>query len=255
MSDQPRPPGPEPEPRQSPPGDAGGPRLESDGDLTVGGDVAGRDVIKTQTVTNVAGFSEKTVVRLMIVVGVLVFVTAACFFSGGVVVGAAALTALDKPVGSSQAEAAIFEQKLLALNAVSPGQPFTFEFTEDEISSYVKFVLSEDIGFLPETGKVRLVDDRQVIVSGQLAALGGLEVAAVFELSNLAGQPLALQSAAARVLRVRGSTFGWTALPTALLQPAADQLNARLGNVQLINAFAIKDDPNNIRWELDLIAR
>ena len=250
MSDQPPPPRPEPPPEP-------GPRLESGGDLTVGGDVAGRDVVKNQTTVNqtITGFSEKTVVRLMLVVGALVFVTAACFFSGGVVVGAAALTALDKPVGSSVEEALLFQQKLQALNVVSPGQAFTLNFTEDEISSYVKFILGPELGFAPETGKVRLVDNQQVIVAGQLADLGGLEVAATFELSSLPGQPLALKAAAAHVLPVSGSTFGWTAIPTAVLQPAADRLNDRLGNVQLVNAFAISDDPGNITWELDLIAR
>ncbi|MBL8058147.1 MAG: hypothetical protein JNK29_15685 [Anaerolineales bacterium] len=252
MSDQSSQPHPEPPPRSE-----SGPRLESGGDLSVGGDVAGRDVVKHQTTVNqtVTGFSEKTVVRLMVVVGVLVFVTAACFFSGGLVVGAAALTALDKQVGSSPEEAVLFQQKLQFLSAAAPGQSLNFSFTEDEISSYVKFILGPELGFLPETGKVRLVNDQQVIVAGRLADLGGLEVAATFELSNQPGQPLALQSAAAHVLPVSGSTFGWTAIPTGLLQPAADQLNARLGNVQLVNAFAVQDQAGAVSWELDLVTR
>ncbi|MBP7693194.1 MAG: hypothetical protein KA764_14820 [Anaerolineales bacterium] len=248
MSTPSEPPRPEPQPP------AGGAHLDSAGDLTVGGDVAGRDVVKNQTTIH-TGLSEKTVVRLVIIVGVLVFITAACFFSGGVVIGAAALTALNRPVGSDPAKAVVFEQKLAALNAIAPGQALTFAFSEDEISSYVKYILGPEIGFVAETGKVRLVNDEQVIVSGQLADLGGMEVAATFQLSDLPGEPLALQSAAAHVLDMGDTPFGWVALPTSLLQPAADQINARLGNVQLVGASAINTDPNNVIWELDLQTR
>ena len=230
-----------------------GPHLESGGDVNVGGDVAGRDVIQNQTIQT--GLSEKTVIRLVVIVGVLVFITAACFFSGGVVIGAAALAALNRPVGSDPAKAVIFEQKLLALNAVAPGQAVTFAFSEDEVSSYVKYILGPQIGFVAETGKVRLVDETQVIVSGRLADLGGLEVAATFQLSNIAGQPLALQSAAAHVVDAGATPFGWVALPASLLQPAADELNARLGGAQLVAASAITADPNNVIWELDFQTR
>ena len=248
------PPPPAAPPPEEPP--AGGPPLESRGDLTVGGDVAGRDIVHSRTTINqVTGLSEKLVVRLVVIVGAMVFITAACFFSGGVFVGAAALNALNRPVGSDPAKAVEFQQKLGALSAIAPGQSLTFAFSEDEISSYVKYILGPEIGFQPETGKVRLVNDEQVIVSGKMADLGGLEVAATFQLSNTPGQPLALQSAAAHVLTVPNSTFGWTAVPTSLLQPAADQLNARLGNVQLVGASAIQADPANATWQLDLITR
>ncbi len=62
----------------------GGVNVEGGGDVTVGGDVAGRDVVKTTTTTTFVGFSPKDVQRLIIVVAAIVFATAACFFSGGV---------------------------------------------------------------------------------------------------------------------------------------------------------------------------
>lgn len=236
-----------------PPEREGGAHLGAGGDVNVGGDVAGRDVVKNTT--TITGISEKTVLRLVLIVGALVFVTAACFFSGGVVLGAATLAALNRPVASAPEKGVLFQQKLAALQTVSPGQAFTLAFNEDEISSYVKYILGPQIGFLPETGRVRLVDNREVVVSGQLASLNGLEVAATFQLSNEPGRPLALQGAAAHVLKLGNSPFGWTALPANLLQPAADQLNALLGNVQLVEATASQLDPANINWELSFITR
>ena len=65
---------------------------------TSGGDVVGRDKVTqtTTTVTNV-GMTPEAVRRLVITVGALVFVTAFCFFSGGLVVGAVALQASGPP--------------------------------------------------------------------------------------------------------------------------------------------------------------
>ena len=70
--------------------------MQTSGDVNVGGDIVGRDKVTqtTTTVTNV-GMAPEAVRRLVITVGVMVFVTALCFFSGGLVVGAAALQALS----------------------------------------------------------------------------------------------------------------------------------------------------------------
>jgi hypothetical protein len=230
--------------------------ISTAGDVNVGGDVAGRDVVKnttTTTVTNV-GFSEKAVQRLLLMVGAMVFVTAACFFTGGLAIGFAAFPALSKQVGSSESAAQAFQQKLAQVQALPAGQTATFSFTEDEISSFVKFNLSEQLGFAPLSGRARFVNDTSIVIAGQLASANNLEVAATFQLSNEPGQPLKLTGAAAQLLNTN-SAFGWVAVPTGLLQPVQDRVNALLGDIQVVTAEAIKTNPNNPTWQLNVIAR
>jgi hypothetical protein len=240
-------------PENQPKGDL---NINSGGDVNVGGDVAGRDVVKnttTTTVTNV-GFSEKAVQRLLLMVGAMVFVTAACFFTGGLAIGFAAFPALSKQVGSSQPAAQSFQQKLAEVQALPAGQPAQINFTEDEISSYVKFIIGPQLGFAPESGRARFVDDTSLVIAGQLTDANNLPVAATFQLSNEPGQPLKLTGAAAQLFDTN-SAFGWVAVPTGMLQPVQDRLNSLLSNVQLVSATAIKDDPQNPTWQLNVLTR
>jgi hypothetical protein len=172
------------------------------------------------------GFSAAEVQRLIITVGVLVFVTAACFFSGGVVVGGAAIAALNKPVASSPAKADVMESKLQEMSNLPPGESFALSFTEDEISSYFRFKVAPQIGI--NDGKIRLLDEPgQFVLGGQWQALGNLRVAATFRL-EAGDKPMQLESAAVQVLDVGNSTFGWVAVPTPLLQPLTDQINGMI---------------------------
>src|SRR5436190_24380308 len=84
-------------------GDAAGRDINKE--LNAGRDIVGRDVVTTNA-TTIVGFSPKAVMQLVVSVGLLVFVTAACFFSGGLVVGGAALVALERPVNSNSEAAA-----------------------------------------------------------------------------------------------------------------------------------------------------
>ncbi len=229
--------------------------VEGGGDVTVGGDVAGRDVVKTTTTTTVIGFSPKDVQRLIIVVAAIVFVTAACFFSGGVALSAGAFVALNRTVDSNEAAADRFESYLAQLRALPPGQSFTLQFTEEEISSYFRLRLASQIGVTD--GKVRLLDESsQLLVAGQARDLGGLPFAATFELKDTPGAPLRLTSAAIQVLQLKDkngkiSSFGWMFVPTPLLQPLASNLNNLFGNVQLTSVAATA--PHT--WTVNGVAR
>src|SRR5512139_3717531 len=121
MSEQPTP--SEPRESSSTQNVSGGVTVQPGGDANVGGDVVGRDKVvqTTTTVTNV-GMTPEAVRRLVITVGAMVFVTALCFFSGGIVAGAVAVQALGRPVDSSLPNAASFQAKLDQVNAAEPGQ-------------------------------------------------------------------------------------------------------------------------------------
>src|SRR5512143_1882516 len=102
---------------------SGGVTVQPGGDANVSGDVVGRDKVTqtTSTVTNV-GMAPEAVRRLVITVGVMVFVTALCVFSGGLVVGEVALQALGRNVDSSPENAVAFQAKLADVNAKEPGE-------------------------------------------------------------------------------------------------------------------------------------
>lgn len=232
----------------------GGLSVTSGGDVNVGGDAAGRDVIKTTHNVTQVGMSAAAVQRLLISVGALVFLSTLCAFVSGAAVMFAGLQALDKPVGSSTEAALRFQTNLQAVQAQPSGQQVAFSFTEDEISSYVKFILGPQLGFVADSGKVRFVNDRELVVAGRLAAANGLQVAATFQLSDEVGRPLALTAAAAQLVDT-GSPLGWTAVPTGMLQGVEARLNQELGEVQILDATAIKNDPANPTWEINLITR
>ena len=215
--------------------------IDVEGDITVGGDVAGRDVVKPVTVV---GYSAQAVQRLVITVGALVFATAACFFSGGVVLGAGVIARLDDPpvnangqsVNSSEDAAAILEAKLAAVDRLPAGQAFRLEFSEDELSSWVRFRASEELGLAD--GKARFLGaSGQVVVGGQLRSLGNLSIAVKFSLQPHSDRPLRLESAAVKLIPIAGA-LGWMAAPNFLFTAFADQLNAQLGRGYSVSDLA-----------------
>jgi hypothetical protein len=261
-------PGGRPPPRTEPPGDQTQPRLRRPDPPpsstlhvggSVGGDVVGRDLHKTTTAgrdvvggdvvttttTNI-GFPIAAVQRLVITVGVLVFVTAFCFFSSGFVLGGAALVALNRNVASSPEAAVLFADQLAALQQLAPGETATFSFTEEEISSYFRFILAPSLGDLQITdGKVRLLGDDRLVVGGQAEGLGNLDFAATFRVTDQAGSPLDLQAAVVQVLPTRNTPFGWVYVPTFALGGVEQSLNALFENVQILDTQAT---PNGDGW-------
>jgi hypothetical protein len=222
------------------PSGSGGVGFESQRDVNVGGDIAGRDVVSSTT--NV-GFGPREVQRLIVTVGAIVFITAGCFFSGGLAVGGVAFAALNTQVNSDDPAAAVsFQAKLQQLRALPPGQSFVFPFTEKEISAYFRQALAPQMGVT--NGKIRLIGDRQLVVGGQGGVLGNLPFAATFELQNTPGAPLRLRAAAVQILRLENSSFGWVFVPTALLQPLEDNLNSLFSNVQITQVVQTAVAPN-----------
>jgi hypothetical protein len=204
--------------------DAGGGvvKIEAKGDVTVSGDVAGRDVVKT---TTQIGFSEAAVQRLVLTVGVLVFITAACFFASGVAAAGAAL-ALAKSVNVSSQAADSMQAKLDALQALKPGETFQQTFTEEELNSYWQLVAGPQIGLTPGTGAVRLLPGHQILIAGRTRMTGNYRVAATFEPRlDSPGQTFKLDSAAVQVLPLGSTQWGWVPVPAAVLQPLAQNVN------------------------------
>lgn len=227
------------------PSDSGGNQYRSggidvEGDASVGGDVAGRDVVKS---TTVVGYGEKAVLRLVIVVGAMVFVTAACFFTGGIVLGSQVFAALERPVNdgngqptvSTLEKAEAFAQQIVEAQLEPPGQAYPFSFSEDQLSSYFRFIAGPEIGV--QDGKVRFVEPGVIALSGQVQDIGNLNVAATFSIQPRADEPLQLEGAAVQVAPTGGS-FGWVAVPTALLSPLASEINKALRDVTLLGLQA-----------------
>lgn len=214
-------------------GSVGGDAVAGDYEKNIraGRDVVGRDVVTTTT--NV-GFSAVAVQRLLITVGVMVFVTAACFFSGGVVVGGAALAALDTTVASDDpAAAAEFANLLQTLRALPPGHTVQFSFTEQQLSAYFRQRVAPTLPLDITNAKARLLASGNLVIGGRAGALGGAQFAATFEWQDEPGTPLRLDAAAVEVLPLRNRVFGWVAVPAPVLRPLTDGLNDLFGSVQV----------------------
>ncbi len=219
-------------------------------DLNAGTIVGGNQVITTHV-----GLGAAAVQKLVVTVGVLVFVTAACFFSGGLAVGVGAFVALNKNVNSNDPVAAArFETTLGQLQALPAGQPFELGFTEQEISSYFRLVVAPQIGVTD--GKVRLLDDvGTLVVGGQATELNNLRFAATFQWQEVPGAPLALKAAAIQVLPLGNAPFGWVAVPTGALQSITDQINAIFGDVTLTSVIDQSVSPTEPAWVINGLSR
>jgi hypothetical protein len=221
--------------------------IDVEGDASVGGDVAGRDVVKS---TTLVGFSERAVLRLVIVVGALVFVTAACFFTGGIVLGSRVFAALERPPNDGNGQPTVstpqtaeaFAQQIAEAQQVPAGQAYLFPFSEDQLSSYFRFIAGPEIGV--QDGKVRFVEPGVIALSGQVQDLGDRNVAATYRIEPRTDEPLQLESAAVQVVPTGGS-FGWVAVPTALLSSFSSQVNQVLSDVTLL---ALQANPGAWEW-------
>lgn len=228
MTEQPTP--SEPRESSSTQNVSGGVTVQPGGDANVGGDVVGRDKVTqtTTTVTNV-GMTPEAVRRLVIAVGVMVFVTAFCFFSGGVVAGAVALQALKRDVDSSLANADRFQGKLAQVNDAESGQVVVWGFTEEELSAYFRHYLGPRIGIVDEKGRVRILPNETVEFYGRWSGFSKLPVLVVTSIEKDSATLYHLKSAAVRLFGEEDSAFGLIAIPNFVAQPLVDAINANIG--------------------------
>ncbi len=189
------------------------------GDVNIAG-----DSISGGTITVQRGYSAADVQRLVLIVGGLVFLTAACFFIFGAVSAAALVNVLNRPlVGGSRPEDALtMQRKIDALNSLQPGQEFRVTFSEDEISSYFRFVLGPAIGV--SDGKARFLEEPgQIAIGGIADNYGHLPFLAQVNVTT-GETPFQLQGAWIKVLPTpEGVSFGY--IPVT---PLAQDLNARI---------------------------
>ncbi|MBI4671351.1 MAG: hypothetical protein HY741_06740 [Chloroflexi bacterium] len=204
------------------------------GDVQAGRDIVGGDVnvagdsISAQNVSVQRGFSADQVQRLVLIVGGLVFVTAACFFIFGALSAAAIVNVISRPLpGGSPVQAAIeMQQKIDALNSLEPGQRFRVLFKEEEISAYFRHIAGPKLGI--SNGKARLMDEPgQIALGGNLDRMNGMPFLAQVQVTTTE-TPLEVEGAWIKLLPTpEGMSFGWIPV-TALAQDFSQQLNAAL---------------------------
>jgi hypothetical protein len=205
-------------------------------------DIIGGDSISAQNVTVQEGYSAAQVQRLVLIVGGLVFATALCFFIFGAISAAALVNVLARPLpnGSDPQAAAQMQHKLDILNSLPPGQEFQADFTEDEVSSYFRFILGPNIHI--SNGKARFLDiPGQIAISGNLDDVKGLPFIAQLGVTT-ENKPIQVEGAWVKLLPTPdGVSFGWVPV-TPLAQSFETQLNQRLfGTVQFSNISRLGD--------------
>lgn len=196
-----------------------------------GGDVrAARDIVAgDENITIQRGYSAKDVQRIALMVGGLVFITAACFFIFGAVSAAALVGVINRPLpnGSSPQAAQEMQSHLQVIQAKAPGESFEGEaFTEDQVSSYFRFVLGPKLGI--SDGRARLMEQPgQIALGGNLDRVGGLPFLAQLNLTT-GETPLVISGAWVKILpTAEGSAFGWVPV-TPLAQSLTNQINDSL---------------------------
>lgn len=197
--------------------------IDVDGDANIGGDVAGRDIVKSTTV----GYSAGAVQRLLIVVGAMIFAATALAFILGFFVASRFAADLQRPVASSPQLAASLDAKLLEAQQAAPGETRNLSISEAELNSLVQRD-SADFGL--SNAEARFVEPGLVAIGGNLDSLGGLEVAATFRLQENSAQIAALETAGVRLLPIQGSALGWAAVPNFAVAQLADRVNQKLGS-------------------------
>ena len=210
---------------------SGGVTVQPGGDTQISGDVVGRDKVtqNTTTVTNV-GMAPEAVRRLVLTVGMLVFVTALCFFSGGIAVGAVALQALNRPVDSSQPKAVSFKAKMDDVSTKEAGEAVAWSFSESELSSYFRLQLGSRIGLAEDTGRARVLPSEEVEFYGRWSGFFNLPVLVVTTIEKNSPVLYHTQRAAVRLFGNEDSALGLIALPNFVVQPLVDAINADIGH-------------------------
>ena len=217
-----------------------------------GRDIVGRDVVTNTSNVNV-GFGIQAVQRLVLTVGLLVFVTAGCFFSGGVAVGGVAIAALSREVGSNPQASSQFESGLQQLQSLPSGTPFTFSFTEEQISSYFRLEVAPNQAALGiSDARVRLLESGGLVIGGRADRLGGAQFAANFQWTTTPGRPLRLTGAALQVLPLGRAAFGWVVVPAFLLRGAETGINDMFNNVTFTD---VTTSANGQVWRVSGLAR
>lgn len=215
--------------------------------VNIGGDVVGRDKIISVgddliqgDVTNVTqiGMSPEAVRRLVITVGALVAVTAACFFAGGILVGGAAIAALNRPVDSRPESAAEFQQGLDEIAARPSGQQFQISFTEEQLSSYIRFELGPQLGL--KNGRARILPGGRIVFYGSWPGAAGLPIMVTCSIQPNSDALFKVESAAVQLVPLslidqeNVSNIGWTPAPAFIVQPLVDQLNAHFSQYFIV---------------------
>ncbi len=215
-----------PEPRDSSATNvSGGTNVQAGGDVNVGGDVIGRDKITQTTVTNV-GMSPEAVRRLVITVASLVFVTAFCFFAFGAVTAAAALTAFARPLPSTPEAAKDFQGHLQVIADLPRGQAFEWQYEENDLSSYLRFILGPQIGF---DGRARFLSSQQTSFKGPWVGVNNLPVMVITTLQTNSAELYKTDRAYVQILPL-GDNLGWVPVPASTVQPLIDQINHDIGS-------------------------
>jgi hypothetical protein len=165
--------------------------------------------------------------RIGFIAGALLILLLGCVFSAGIVLGSS-LPLGPRPSLDRAAAAAVKRAADATPNVVLSNGAATAFADEALRASGGKEVT--DVG-------VRFADNGDMTVSGDVAQLGGRQVALVYTISNDAGKLNAnLKGAAVNVFGNSESSFGWVAVPASFVTAvpsvaaAQNQLNRELNN-------------------------
>ncbi|HEY3341911.1 MAG TPA: hypothetical protein VGK81_07825 [Anaerolineae bacterium] len=174
--------------------------------------------------------------RLGIMVGVVLVLVLLCGFSGGILASNFVSVTL-KPVPVSPSAGAVAAGEIAALPRLEPGESVQLAYDDVKATSladnllvrpdspvsevHVQFLQSGDIGM---NVRVKALGNRRVVFGMEVRAENGRLI-------------LAPKSVAVNVLEIPGSTFGWIAVPTDLINPFIAWLQGQLDQAAQVYWF------------------
>lgn len=170
--------------------------------------------------------------RIGFIAGALLILLLGCVFSAGIVLGSS--LPLGPRPSLDRAGAAAVKR---AADATPVGGTLNVVLSNGAATAFADEALRASGGKEVTDVGVRFADNGDMTVSGDVAQLGGRQVALVYTISNDAGKLNAnLKGAAVNVFGNSESSFGWVAVPASFVTAvpsvaaAQNQLNRELNN-------------------------
>jgi hypothetical protein len=162
--------------------------------------------------------------KIGIAIGVLAVLLLLCGFSGGLL-ASQFVTVTVNPVQPSR-EA--FVSASVKLNGALSGRQPEFVYSNEEATSLATALLVSEDSPISEI-HIRFLESGDTSINAPFRAWGGMQVVVGLGVQAVDGRlVLTPKAAAVNVLGLRGTTFGWVAVPTAVVQAFVNWLQQRL---------------------------
>jgi Effector-associated domain 7 len=185
------------------------------------------DELATTTGKSLLNLPPDRALRIGIIVGAILVLVLLCGFSGGILASNFVSVTL-KPVSVSPSAGAAAAGEIAALPMLGSGESVQLAYDDVKATSLADTLLVQPDSPVSEV-HVQFLQSGDIGMNVRLKTLGNRRVVLGMDVRTENGRlVLAPKSVALNVLEIPGSTFGWIAMPTDLVNPFITWLQSRL---------------------------